>query len=98
MVTELTGFLNLEKEVYSLYNELYILSKIDEKYINAVAGKYIHHVGADIPFNLFERVINNYLFALPYSENPEKLEITPVEAKLLINEIKRTNPQEMGKG
>lgn len=89
LVTKLTSFSSMEKEVYSLYNELYILSKIDREYIDSISNQYINYVGTNLPFNLFEKVINNYLFALPYSDNPENLEISYVDAKLLINEIKQ---------
>ena len=88
LVDKMTGFLNLEKEVYSLRNEVYILSRIDIKYIEDIANQYIENVGASIPFNLFEKVINNYLFALVYSEEPETLKISKVDAELLIREIK----------
>jgi len=88
LVTKLQGFLNLEKEVYSLYNELSILSKIETKYIDSIADRYTDYIGVNIPFNLFEKVINNYLFALVYSDEPENLEISKVDAELLIREIK----------
>lgn len=88
LVTKLIGFLNMEKEVYSLYNELCILSKLDNEYIDSISNQYINYVGSNLPFNLFERVINNYLFAMPYSDNPEIPEISIVDAKLLMKEIK----------
>jgi len=88
LVNRLVGFVNFEKEVYSIYNELYILSKMDQQAVNDILKKYIAHVGSYVQYNVFEKVINNYLFAIPYSEKPEKLEITETEAKLLIGEIK----------
>jgi len=88
LITKLNGFLNLEKEVYSLYNELYILSKLEPRYIDKVIGEYIQNVGAHVSFNLFEKVINNYLFATIYSDEPERLKISEVDAGLLIREIK----------
>lgn len=88
MVDNLNGFLKLEETVYSIYNELRILAKIDLKYITKVYMSYIKIVGMEIPFNLFEKVINNYLFAIPYSDTPEDLSISKVDADLLIKEIK----------
>jgi len=87
-VQKLMGFLNLEKMVYSLYNELTIISKIDPKYIDKIVKTFYKMIGMKIPFNLFEKVINNYIFAMPYSECPEQLDISKVEAELLIKEIR----------
>ncbi len=88
LTSELCGFLAGEKAIYYLYNELYILSKIDVKYINRIYYAYIKYVGAKIPFSLFEKVMNNYLFASVYSDEPEKLKISKVDAELLIREIR----------
>lgn len=88
MIMKNEGFLTLEKTVYSLYNELSILSKFDEKYKNAIFNDYIKNIGVLVPFNLFEKVVNNFLFASPYSDHPEKLKISKVEAELLMREMK----------
>lgn len=88
LVSKMVGFINFEKEVYSLYNELYIVSKMDTKYVNNVINQYIKNFGAYVPFNLFEKIIHNYLFGLAYSNDPETLEISKVDAELLVREIK----------
>ena len=88
IVTKLTGFLAMEKTIYSLYNELCILSKFEEKNINNICDTYVRNVGSFIPFNPFDKIVNNYLFAQPYSDNPEDLTISKVDAELLIREIK----------
>lgn len=88
LVNKSVGFINLEKAIYSLYNELYIISKLEPQYVNDIIKRYILSVGVKIPFNLFEKVMNNYLFATAYSDNPETLEISKVEAELLVREIK----------
>lgn len=88
LVPERIGFLQLEKEIYSLYNEISIMSKFDVKHIDKMLRSYIDNVGVDISFNVFERVINNYLFASMYCDNPETLEISEVAAKLAISEVK----------
>ena len=88
VVKKMVGFIAMEKTVYSLYNELAILSKFKEEYINNICELYIKNIGAMIPFNLFEKAINNYLFALPYSDCPENLKISKVDAGLLIREVK----------
>lgn len=83
-----TGFIALEKMIYSLYNEICILSKFNINYVDQVCHNYIRAVGYGVDFNVFEKVINNYLFAIVYSDNPETLEISRVDAELLIREIK----------
>lgn len=83
------GIISLEETVYGLYQELRILSKFDVKNIDKICKKYKESTGNVTSFNLFERIINNYLFAIPYSEKPEELEISKIEADLLIREIKR---------
>jgi len=88
LVERLVGFIQLEKEVYSLYNELHIMSKFNLQNINRILSSYIKTIGNQLPFNLFEKVINNYLFATIYSDSPEDLTISSVDAKLLITEIK----------
>lgn len=82
------GIIALEETVYGLYRELRILSKFDMRAINKVCVKYVESVGGYVPYNLFEKVINNYLLAIPYSETPEDLEISKIDASLIINEIK----------
>lgn len=86
-VQKWVGFISLEKTVYTLYNELCILTKFDEENILNVTNLYIRSVGHGVPYNLFEKVINNYLFAQIYSDNPENLVISKVDADLLIREI-----------
>lgn len=88
-ISKPSGIVALEENVYGLYEELRILSKLDVKVIDKICKKYAEYVGMGVPYNLFERVINNYLFAIPYSETPEDLEISKVDASLLVNEIKR---------
>ena len=88
LVKEKVGFINLEKEIYSLYNELSIISQFNVKYVDNLLRRYIQNTGVIISFNLFEKVINNYLFASMYSDEPEKLEISEAAAKLVINEVK----------
>lgn len=88
-ISKPSGIIALEENVYGLYEELRILSKLDVKVIDKICKKYAECVGTGVPYNLFERVINNYLFAIPYSETPEDLEISKVDASLLVNEIKR---------
>lgn len=87
LINELIGFINLEDEVYSLYNELSILSKFDAKAISRLCRAYESKVGYR-DFNLFELVMNNYLFAMVYSEEPEKFKISKVDAELLMREIR----------
>lgn len=82
------GFLAFEITIYSLYKELRILTKFDKENIDKICSDYVHSVGYNVSFNIFEKVMNNYLFALPYSENPENLLISEVDAKLLIGEMK----------
>lgn len=88
MITKPTGVISLEKVVYGLYSELRILTKFDRKDIDLICKKYIESVQLEVPFNLFERVINNYLFATLYSDTPEKLRISKIDASLIIREIK----------
>ena len=87
-LTDLTGFIKLEEEVYSLYNELSILSKLDGSAIDDIYNQYVGMVGNFREFNLFELVMNNYLLATVYSDAPESLKISKVDAELLIREIK----------
>ena len=88
MITKPTGIISLEKVVYGLYSELRILTKFDRKDIDWICRKYIESIQLEVPFNLFERVINNYLFATLYSDAPEKLQISKIDASLIIREIK----------
>lgn len=87
LINELIGFINLEDEVYSLYNEISILSKFDVKAISRLCRQYESKVGYR-DFNLFELVMNNYLFAMVYSDEPENFKISKVDAELLMREIK----------
>ena len=64
------------------------MTKFDRKDIDLICKKYIESVQLEVPFNLFERVINNYLFATLYSDTPEKLRISKIDASLIIREIK----------
>lgn len=88
MISERIGFINLEEEVYSLYNELAILSKLDAEVIDKLCYQYTCMVGRYRDFNLFELIMNNFLFAMVYSDEPENLKISKVDAELLIREIK----------
>lgn len=82
------GFLSIERTIYSLYKELRIMTRFSTEYIDKICTMYLKNVGYNVSFNIFEKVMNNYLFALPYSDDPESLTITEVDAKLLIGEIK----------
>lgn len=88
MSRDKTGFIALERTIYSLYNEICILSKFNTNFVDRVCNNYIGTVGFSIDFNVFEKAVNNYLFAIPYSDDPEELEISKVDAELLIREIK----------
>ena len=84
MQTKFTGILAFEEYIYSLYNELCILSKLDINDIHMVVNNCADPAKGG--FNLFEKVINSYIFSIPYSEKPYL--ISRVDAELLIKEIK----------
>ena len=65
-----------------------ILSKLDGSAIDDIYNQYVGMVGNFREFNLFELVMNNYLLATVYSDAPESLKISKVDAELLIREIK----------
>ena len=65
-----------------------MLNKFDYKDIDRHVKNYIKQ--AKLPNyygNLFDLVINNYLFATLYSDDPKSLVITETEAKLIFNEL-----------
>ncbi len=87
-ISNTTGLIAFEETIYSLYNELSILTVFEEKNINKILKQYLDNLGMYMPFNLFEKVVNNYLFAQIYSDDPETLMIPKAYADLIVMEIK----------
>ena len=87
-ITKQTGFIALEEFIYSLYDEISIMANLNPWAIESFIRYYKRNVSIGSRFNLFEKVILNYLFALPYAEEPERLRVSKVDADLLMTEMR----------
>lgn len=84
ILLSMKGFTALEKAIKYLYMEISILMKFPEGYIHKLWLKRKSIMPfSEFEFNLFESVINNYLFSAAFMGEKENIDIERIDAILI---------------